>query len=739
MSLEVTFGTPGTGPAPPPSGLAGPIGAGPPASDLATLFAALLANVAPVPPGTGKPAVLAPTEEPAASEPGHSPDPNDDPSPPAAPDVALTTILMAMAVPPPAVPLSDPPLAPKASETKGVGEAPEMTPRLTISTPQTTNTAPPQTTSTTPEAMDTLPTPVPSAPSAKADTSGGELLPRSSNPTAIQAAPAPFAASAPTVAQAAPTAIQAAPMPALASAPASPAAPTMAVPTQTPVFDGAVPVPQAPVHVSPRPITQPLIFVLDRTSMASPVAVAPASAPVRPGAPVTVQLNDARPKMVSTSAVAPIAPVQAAPLADPRLPEIIPQAKVDAKPADVVPDATPQPVAPPEPVIVLQPAAQPEPSAAPVTAPAQPTPTLVPAGAPKVDPPQAVVQAASVPTPLTAQPTAPVLVAIPIQAALQNGAAPANNTGTPTPRVDETSSRPVVAVRVTEQVTANDGPVAFIPERPRPTVAVREEVPQDQTPVNRPATKRDENAEQPSAFQSGAEAPPIAPAAPFAPTTSAPAVPQTATTLTSADRAQVMRQVSEGAREMRLRPAAGGAHEMNLQLHPHDWGQITLSVRMTPETGPDGTAGTTVVAHIVADNPVVKAALETHTGELRHALHEAGLRLDRLSVTVQAPAEGRQPDMRGQGEQRFGQDTGAWAGQMPTQTSTETSAPGQTGNSSGFGGAFSSAFGDSRGGSQADTRPYPQTPVWTEDAGEAGPTRTHVASRPQSGRWDSRA
>ena len=43
-----------------------------------------------------------------------------------------------------------------------------------------------------------------------------------------------------------------------------------------------------------------------------------------------------------------------------------------------------------------------------------------------------------------------------------------------------------------------------------------------------------------------------------------------------------------------------------------------------------------VTAHIVAESPQVKAALENHSGDLRQALREAGLHLDRISVTVQS-------------------------------------------------------------------------------------------------------
>ena len=50
---------------------------------------------------------------------------------------------------------------------------------------------------------------------------------------------------------------------------------------------------------------------------------------------------------------------------------------------------------------------------------------------------------------------------------------------------------------------------------------------------------------------------------------------------------------------------------MTLQLHPKDWGQLNVRVTMTPTTGADGKVSTQVIAHVVAEHPAVKAALET--------------------------------------------------------------------------------------------------------------------------------
>ena len=80
---------------------------------------------------------------------------------------------------------------------------------------------------------------------------------------------------------------------------------------------------------------------------------------------------------------------------------------------------------------------------------------------------------------------------------------------------------------------------------------------------------------------------------------------------------------------------------MTLQLHPKDWGQLQISVKVVPGIHPDAAQAQTVTAHIVAETPQVKAALENGSSDLRHALREAGLHLDRLTVTVQAAEQQR--------------------------------------------------------------------------------------------------
>ena len=104
--------------------------------------------------------------------------------------------------------------------------------------------------------------------------------------------------------------------------------------------------------------------------------------------------------------------------------------------------------------------------------------------------------------------------------------------------------------------------------------------------------------------------------------------------LSAADRAEVIRQAADGVGAMPLPAKPGTPEQMTLQLHPKEWGQLQVSVTITPGSHPNAVQA--VTAHIVAQNPQVKAALEGQSGDLRQALREAGLHLDRISVTVQS-------------------------------------------------------------------------------------------------------
>ena len=103
--------------------------------------------------------------------------------------------------------------------------------------------------------------------------------------------------------------------------------------------------------------------------------------------------------------------------------------------------------------------------------------------------------------------------------------------------------------------------------------------------------------------------------------------------LTASERAEMVRQVAEGVGMTPLPAKPGASQQMTLQLHPQDWGQLQITVKVV--SGTDTNAPQTVTAHIVAETPQVKAALDNGSGDLRQALRTAGLNLDRISVTVQ--------------------------------------------------------------------------------------------------------
>lgn len=638
MSLDVTFGTPGSGSALPPPGLAGPVGSAPPASDLAALFAALLANSAqtpPAPPGkAAKPAAPPTTEEPAR-EPSRSPDPpDDDPAKTAAPSAALMTILMALTAPPPLKMIPDKPTLTASPVMTRVGDASEITKQ------------------TTQEAMDTIPAPVPSALSAKTDTAGSELLPRPSIQVTIP--PALFVApdsALPVVAQ------------------------TVAA-LPSPVVGGALPVVTPPVATFP-------------AAQIAPSATVPTAPDAPPMPPPALSLNDIRPDAPSV-------------------------------PAPMVADTSG--IVPPAAITVAV-----EPQAA--------MPVLAQAAALKGNMPQAAAPASiGVSLPLSAQ------VAALAPPTLQNGPAPANNTGKPLTKVKETPSKREALDGPQGQPAEFD---SLAPARvhdqagsAKQVVTVFAAAPRDSSPVSE-KNQPEEDAGKATEPAKVAETVLTAAGAEFTAPTQKTSAPQSVgTALTASDRAQVMRQISEGAQEIRRRPVVGGVREMNLQLHPHGWGQIKLSVRMTPTTNADGTTGTTVTAHVIADNPAVKAALETHTADLRQTLQEAGLKLDRLSVTVPAPDASSQFGSASQEQRPSTQDSRAWTGQGTSAPNTDGAGP--TGNGSGFGGGFASSFGDGRGG-QTGQRSSPPASGLTKDTGTPETMLADTLSRQTIGRWDSRA
>ena len=214
----------------------------------------------------------------------------------------------------------------------------------------------------------------------------------------------------------------------------------------------------------------------------------------------------------------------------------------------------------------------------------------------------------------------------------------------------------------------------------------------------------------------------------------------------AADRAEVIRQAADGVVALPLPAKPGASEQMTLQLHPKEWGQLQVSVTITPGSHPNAVQA--VTAHIVAQNPQVKAALEGQSGDLRSALREAGLHLDRISVTVQSTeasaqtgtaTSGGHHEAHGGAGQGMGGAFGETAPDQKTQMSSGTRMSDGTQMSGTSGnGMPSTASGGSSGGRQGGQPPpayaAAYAPAEPEDAAPMGSSR-----RPASGQIDMRA
>lgn len=145
---------------------------------------------------------------------------------------------------------------------------------------------------------------------------------------------------------------------------------------------------------------------------------------------------------------------------------------------------------------------------------------------------------------------------------------------------------------------------------------------QEQIDAVSPALKETKSASEGTGSPDGAEA--FVPAQASSPSTAAPSA-----SARSEKRGTAAAQVAEKIVSLPLAP--GTTRQVTVNLHPHDWGQVRVEVTMTAP-GADGTAGA-ITARLSADNPQARAALQTHSGELRRALEDAGLRLDSVTIT----------------------------------------------------------------------------------------------------------
>jgi flagellar hook-length control protein FliK len=214
--------------------------------------------------------------------------------------------------------------------------------------------------------------------------------------------------------------------------------------------------------------------------------------------------------------------------------------------------------------------------------------------------------------------------------------------------------------------------------------------------------------------------------------TSPTAAPMTASPMPPADRTQMLHQVSEALQTMTVRAVGNGQQQVTVQLHPKDWGQVNVSVTMTPTTQADGSTTTQVIAHITADQPAVKAALETHQLDLRQSLKDAGLNLDRMTVTVRPPDGGAQAGLgdgrrESRGDEGNPSGSGSWAG----TTTQGGSLSGSGGNASSF-----AAFAQNNSGGQGRYNPVPSMTALEQSA---EPETAALSDVTLSGRIDTHA
>ncbi len=208
----------------------------------------------------------------------------------------------------------------------------------------------------------------------------------------------------------------------------------------------------------------------------------------------------------------------------------------------------------------------------------------------------------------------------------------------------------------------------------------------------------------------------------------AEAVKAGAKPLSASDRAEVVRQAADGVGAMPLAAKPGAAERMSVQLHPKDWGSLQISVSVAPSQ--NAGAAKTVTAHIVAETPQVKAALQSGTGALHQALRASGLHLEHLTVSVKTP-DSKAPEVKPAA-------SSAAAGSSSGQSQSEQSRQSYSPPGAGFGGFGANHFG--AGGSQ-DSR-QGQPPASPPDAPDAAPDDAPAGSsplRPAAGRIDTRA
>ena len=219
--------------------------------------------------------------------------------------------------------------------------------------------------------------------------------------------------------------------------------------------------------------------------------------------------------------------------------------------------------------------------------------------------------------------------------------------------------------------------------------------------------------------------PPTAQAAP-------PASGPSSRPLSAADQIKIVHQVADGVGAMLLPVRPDGVQQMSLQLHPKDWGSLQVSVSVT--AGPQVGSAKTVTAHIVAETPQVKAALQSQTGVLHQALRASGLNLEHLTVSVKPAAETVKPASQSA-------SAGFSGGQGPPPSGSRDAQPAQAPVS---GPPAGMQLGTSAGSSQNGRQGQP--PALTSSAASAAAQAeaeeiapVQLPMRPVSGRIDTLA
>ena len=222
----------------------------------------------------------------------------------------------------------------------------------------------------------------------------------------------------------------------------------------------------------------------------------------------------------------------------------------------------------------------------------------------------------------------------------------------------------------------------------------------------------------------GGEVVPLLAAA--APAAAAPNKSAALPPLSHAERGQIVKQAAEGLGAMRLPTRPAVPEQMTIQLHPKNWGKLQVSVTFVPSSPQESVPGQkAVTAHMVAETPQIKAALESQVSDLHHALQASGMHLEGLTVSVQSPAH----------------TESAHTGPAPvaaggSQTQTNLGDGGRSGNGQPSGSTFASFGGNAQSGRQEQSPGYPTAVGFTEPEADADPLTLRQAIR---GQIDTRA